>query len=519
MAFEQGCPFNVTPYDKSNIVKTPQLKNVNYTNQDFYSMKSRLISLIKEEFGDTFNDFVESDIVAMLIENWAFVADTLSFKMDQIANEIFIDTVSEVDNAFRLSQLVGFQPVPPIGARALFSAQLNQVLETNLTIDAPIVVDYSTDEGTKTFELFPADTNMEPVFNESIIIPSGNFINTNIIGIEGKGYNQIASGTGESNQAIPLNFGPVIYKSIRVRIDGAEWAEVDYFTSSQPRKEFRVEYDSNYNAFIIFGNQRAGMIPSESSQMSINFRVGGGISGNIVTGSVGLVRNFIVPGLDFRITVEFRNYTKGEFGYVGDTIEDIKNNLPLFLRTQDRAVSGDDYEIIANQFVTPYNGQIGKSTAALRNYGCAANVIDLFVLTQVEENGLEESSNELKNMLQEEINKKKIFTDYVCIRDGVVVETDIAVDVVLDKFYKKFEDELREKTNRRIDTFFALHNWDYEKTLKDIDLVKALADINEFSAVEVNFTTVDPENSGSTVTTKFYEIIRPKTITLNFIFE
>ena len=90
MAFEKGCPFNVTPYDKSNIVKTPQLKNVNYTNQDFYSMKSRLISLIKEEFGDTFNDFVESDIVSMLIENWAFVADTLSFKMDQIANEIFI---------------------------------------------------------------------------------------------------------------------------------------------------------------------------------------------------------------------------------------------------------------------------------------------------------------------------------------------------------------------------------------------------------------------------------------------
>ena len=122
-------------------------------------------------------------------------------------------------------------------------------------------------------------------------------------------------------------------------------------------------------------------------------------------------------------------------------------------------------------------------------------------------------------MLQEEINKKKILTDYVCIRDGVIIETDIAIDVILDKFYKKFEDELREKTNRRVDTFFALHNWDYEKTLKDIDLVKSLADINEFSAAEVNFTTVDPENSGATVVTKFYEIIRPKTITLNFIFE
>ena len=65
----------------------------------------------------------------------------------------------------------------------------------------------------------------------------------------------------------------------------------------------------------------------------------------------------------------------------------------------------------------------------------------------------------------------------------------------------------------------SLNNWDYGKTLKDIDLVKSLADINELTAVEINFTTVDPENSGATVTTKFYEIIRPKITTLNFIFE
>jgi hypothetical protein len=87
-------------------------------------MKTRLIDFIKQKFSTDFSDFVESSIAIMLIENWAFIADTLSFKMDQISNEIFIDTVTETENAFRLAKLVGFQPQPPIAARSMWTASI-----------------------------------------------------------------------------------------------------------------------------------------------------------------------------------------------------------------------------------------------------------------------------------------------------------------------------------------------------------------------------------------------------------
>ena len=97
-----NCPIEVSPYDQSGVIKNTNIFNLNYTNQDFYSMKTRLVDLINERFGpegtvipNTFNDFVESDLAIMLIENWAFLADTLSFKMDQIVNELFIDTVMQ----------------------------------------------------------------------------------------------------------------------------------------------------------------------------------------------------------------------------------------------------------------------------------------------------------------------------------------------------------------------------------------------------------------------------------------
>jgi hypothetical protein len=518
MALE-NCPFDVTPYDKSSIIKTPNLVNMNYTNQDFWSMKVRLIDFIKQKFADTFNDFVESDLAIMLIENWAFIADTLSFKIDQIANEIFIDTVSQVDNAFRLATLVGFRPQPPIGASSMWSATISNLLDTDLFVDTPVLITINAEGGQRTIELYAADVNNNPLFNDPIIITAGSFLNTSVVGIEGRTFTQTARGDGQINQFIRLSSGPVIWNSIRVKVDGTEWKQVDYFTDSQPRKEFRVEYDPAYNAFVLFGNNRAGLIPSPSSEIQISFRVGGGFAGNIVTGSVEFQRNYEVRGFDFRVPVNFRNYTKGEFGYAGDTIEDIKRKMPGWLRSQNRVVSGDDIETYSNQYATEFNGQVGKAKAVLRNYGCAANVIDLYVLTRDGLDNLIESNNGLKVALQESLESIKMMTDFICIKDGVVVATDVHIDITMDKFYRKFEDEFREKMQRRIDTFFSLNNWEYGKTLKNVDLIKALSDIHEIRNIDIHFQTDNEDNSGEVVTTRFFEIVRPALIEISFVYE
>ena len=518
MAF-QNCPFEVTPYDESNIVKTPELVNLNYTNQDFWSLKTRLFEFIRDQFQDTFTDFVESDLAVMLIENWAFIADTLSFKMDQIANEIFIDTVSELDNAFRLSQLVGFRPLPPIAARSLWSATITAPLETDLVISPAQRVNFGTESGRRTVELYAADANNQPMFDDDIIIPAGRTLNTSIVGLEGRTRVDSFTGNGDPNQSLQLQTFPVIYNSIRVYVDGEEWEQVNYFTDSKKRKEFRIEYAPDWNAFVMFGGSRAGLIPSRGSQIRVTYRTGGGLAGNITTGSLEFQRGFVVPGFEFRIPVSFVNYTRGEFGYEGDTINDIKFKLPRWLRLQHRAVTGDDYKSLADQFSTPYSGAIGKSTAVLRHHGCAANVIDLYVLAKDGEMELALATNELKVALQEEVDSKKMMTDYVCIKDGVIIDVDVHVDLVMDKFYKKFEEEYRERVTRRLNTFFSLNNWDYNKDLKSTDLIKELSDVKEIRSVVLNFLTSDEDNSGEMVVSKFFEIIRPATLDINFIYE
>ena len=189
------------------------------------------------------------------------------------------------------------------------------------------------------------------------------------------------------------------------------------------------------------------------------------------------------------------------------------------MNTQNRAVSGRDYKNFTDQFATPFHGKVGKSTAVLRNHGCAANIVDLYILTQQGDNGLLPAVNELKNDLTSELNDIKMMTDFVCIKDGVVVEVDVTVDIIMDKFFKKFQDEFEERIRIIVNNFFALHKWEYDQNLREGDLLRELGVIKEAKTISMDFQTDDEDNSGSMVSTKFFEIIRPDQIDIGFTYE
>lgn len=514
-----NCANLFEPIAKSDTNKLNVLPSLQYTNQDFSSLKTRLVEYIQEKFADEFTDFVEGSLAFVIIETQAFIGDTISFKADQIANEIFIDTVTEIENAFRLAKLVGFYPVPPIAARSLVSATIQSPLLTDLVIAPGVQIEIPSALGNLTFEIFAADSNNNPLFDDDIVIPAGNISNISLVGLEGGTRVDNFIGTGAPNQNFELNFSPVLYQSVRVDVNGSRWDQVNYFTESQPKNEYRLEYSSDYSAFIIFGNGSGGRIPGSGAQIVVTYRVGGGPNGNVIVGAIDAQRSFNVDGLLFSVPVGFRNYTKGEYGYSGDTVDDIRMKLPAYLRTQDRCVTASDYKTLSEQFVSPYNGQIGKALATVRNMGCSGNIIELYVLAKNGDDGLFPASDELKAELTAYVSERKMINHYLCLQDGVVLSVDVTLDLVIDKFFKKFRDELDQRIRNAITDFFSLNNWDYGESLADTDIMKALANIIEIISMSVSFTTIDPENSGKDVTTKFYEIIRPDQIFINMIFE
>ena len=162
---------------------------------------------------------------------------------------------------------------------------------------------------------------------------------------------------------------------------------------------------------------------------------------------------------------------------------------------------------------------VGKSTVALRNSGCSGNIIDVFVLAANGINDLQTASSDLKYQISQMLNTVKTFNTFVCIKDGNIIYVDVSVELTMNKFYAKMQDEISTKITNSINQFFDLNNWDYGESLKDTDIVMALSNIKELSQIFVNFTTNDPLNMGSLVSTSYYQIIRPENITLSFTFE
>ncbi len=517
----ENCNLEITPYAVSKLTRNNNIHSLSYTNQDYSSLKARVFDLIKQKYSDIFNDFNESSLAVMLIEAWAFMTDQMSFKIDQVANEIFVDTCTELPNMIRLAQLVGFKPTPPLPAKCNFILTLNHKAPTDVPIETPLRLGFlSMMGGERIFELFPADTNNEPVYNQPIVVAAGESAKTGIVGIEGESQIKKTNGTGLPWQSVFIDIQNILWKSVKVSVDGNYWTEVDYFTSSQPRQEYRLEYLSKYRAVVIFGDNKTGLAPQRGSLITTTFRTGGGVAGNIITGAIDKTVPITAQGLGYMLSCNIKNYTMGEGGYNGDTIDDIRYKLPIYLKTQGRAVTGPDYKALCDGFATATNGIVGKSLVGLRNSGCSGNIIDLYILAKDGNINLRKANDNLKKELSQELLKRKMFSDYLCIRDGQIVLVDIVMDVLVENVYKRDERDLREKIGRRLAEFFSLNNWEYGQSLKDGDLIKILADIKELEQIDITFTTeksIEGDEGGvSLVSTNFNEILRPDNIHVNF---
>lgn len=515
------CNIDIKPYDKSSSneqVTSPF--GISYLNQDYWGFKNRMLEYIQQHKSSEFNDFTESSIVVMLIELWAFLADTLSFKIDQVGNELFADTVTELKNAIRLSKFVGFKPTPPIPAKAMFSGTINNIYSEDLVISTPVKILYNVPGvGPRNMELFPADINNNPIFNEDIIIPAGSLHTTSVVGIEGTTRTTSYTSEGKPYITLKLNGDNILNGSINIVIDNTVWKEVDCFSNEESNLEYIVEYDDKYNATVIFGDNKGGKIPPKGSIINVSYRQGGGTAGNIVSGSIETTVR-INGSMPHIVVVTFKNYTRGEGGYNGDKIEDIRRKLPLYLKIQNRCVTADDYKSLAELYSSPYNGSVGKAIATLRNSGCSGNIIDLYILANLGNGILTKPSDALIEKVANEIDKKKMLTDYVCVRSGNIMNVDITIDVIVSSIHKKNEMSIKDKILRRMQRFFSLSNWDFGKSLKESDIIRCLTDVKEVEEANITFTTIESlekgESSTNVINVNFNSIIMPDNLVIYF---
>lgn len=118
----------------------------------------------------------------------------------------------------------------------------------------------------------------------------------------------------------------------------------DLLGSDRFAREFVVETENDGSAWLRFGAAPFGAAPSPGKGLLARYRLGGGPQGNV--GAEAINTLVLLAGDDARLTSGIRglrNPLSAQGGAEPETLDTIRLNAPEAFRTQERAVTADDY--------------------------------------------------------------------------------------------------------------------------------------------------------------------------------
>jgi len=83
-------------------------RQADFKSYDFETIRRTMVSYIRENYPDDFNDFIESSEYVALLDLIAYIAQSLSFRVDLNARENFIETASRRNSVLRLARLINY---------------------------------------------------------------------------------------------------------------------------------------------------------------------------------------------------------------------------------------------------------------------------------------------------------------------------------------------------------------------------------------------------------------------------
>lgn len=83
-------------------------KNADFKSYDFENLRRVIITYLRENYPEDFNDYIESSEYLAIIDAIAFLGQSLSFRIDLASRENFIELAERKESVLRLARLLGY---------------------------------------------------------------------------------------------------------------------------------------------------------------------------------------------------------------------------------------------------------------------------------------------------------------------------------------------------------------------------------------------------------------------------
>ena len=85
-------------------------RNADFQSYDFDNLRRTMISYLRENYPEDFNDYVESSEYLALVDLIAFLGQNIAFRIDLNARENFLELADRRESVLRLARLLSYNP-------------------------------------------------------------------------------------------------------------------------------------------------------------------------------------------------------------------------------------------------------------------------------------------------------------------------------------------------------------------------------------------------------------------------
>lgn len=381
---------------------------IRYTNKDFDSIKENILENIPRLTQD-WTDFSESDLGMVLVNLFCGIGDMLSYYIDKKALDTNLMTTKVRSTAENLCEQLDYRIKRAIGAEVELTFTPDTEIIEDIVIPAYTVC--STIGGTKF------------ITTEKVVLrPTDESVNVHAI--QGELIQETFQATGEDVQEYQLTRQNIAENLFDVTVNGVPWKEEDkdeFKDISTNVYMLKTDY-SNYGTLKF--NTSIGSVPIKDQNILVVYASTDGLYGNTKKGLITKIESVFTGSSMIKV----ENLVDAKYGRDRETIEEAKYNAPRSLRTMNRAITADDYEILA----TSINGVDKAKVVNESNWWRAVSV---YIASDTGEVIEQELKDKVKNFLLE---RNEITVD-VEVKDAIYVPVSVELNVYLKNMYSRAE--------------------------------------------------------------------------------
>lgn len=109
-------------------------KNADFKSYDFENIRRVIITYLRENYPEDFNDYIESSEYMALVDAVAFLGQSLSFRLDLASRENFLELAERKESVLRIARMLSYNAKRNISASGLL--KFNSVTTTEDIIDS-----------------------------------------------------------------------------------------------------------------------------------------------------------------------------------------------------------------------------------------------------------------------------------------------------------------------------------------------------------------------------------------------